>query len=103
MSLTNCWSWNEIAFQKNVQCHSLSVGQTRYDKSAVEKEVQCHILPVGHRRCEIAFQKNIQCHSPHADHGQECDETAFRKMYNVIYILLLTGQDVRKFAFQKNV
>ena len=59
--------YDEIVFEKNVQCHSHSVShRTRYDEIAVQKNVQYHSPTVCYRtRCdEVAFQKIVECH-PH--------------------------------------
>ena len=78
MSLTNCGSQDksdEIASQKNVQCHSLSVGH----------RIRCD---------ENSSLKNVQYHSPTVCHRTRCDAT-FRRLGNVTHTLLVIGQDVK--------
>ena len=66
-SLTSCGhrtrcSGTQISFQRNVQCHLLSVG--RCHELGFQKNVQCHLHSVGHRM-RLPFTGSTMCNFTH--------------------------------------
>jgi len=91
MSLTRCWSKEEIWWDylwQNVQCHSLAFGhRKRCDEAAFHKmcNVTHSLLVIGTDGMKLFT--NVHCHSQAMGHRKICDETSFQQICNVTHFL----------------
>ena len=106
MSLTSCWSWEEMwwdCLSQHVQCHLQAVGHRKWcDETGFHKRcnVTHKLLVMGKDGWDYLSQ-NMQCYSLAVGHRERCDKTACPKMYHVTHFLLVIGKDVLRTPFTK--
>ena len=99
ISLTNCWSWENMwsdCLSQNVQCDSQTVGHRKIcNETAFYKmcNVTHILLVIGEDVTRLPFTKCPVALTCYSGHRQRCDETAFHKMCNVTHKLLVMWWD----------